>query len=182
VAFSQAMTDVFSTLDLNRVPYGLLQDAALEQTELSNYKGTVLADSNRVDISTYSAVYQTLVSAWVNNTAPVFTPISEMEDKCSSLRQPGKIILSALLYRFSKFKDNALQANQITVTNGRMYDKFVNGVWQNPYQTEHVFAVSPPTANFTGLSQQIILPADLMKTNRYNDIRGLSIDAGDGQG
>lgn len=128
--FSQAMTNVFSTLDLNRVPYGLLQDAALEQTELSNYKGFVLADTNRVDKTEFNAIYQTLVSSRVSNTASTFTPLTDMESACFALRAPAKIILSALLYRFSKFKDNAVQANQITVTNSKLYDKFVNGVWQ----------------------------------------------------
>ncbi len=180
--FSQAMTNVFSTLDLNRVPFGLLQDAALEQTELSNYKGLVLADSNRVDMSTFNAIYQTLVSARVNTSALAFTPIAEMESACFELREPGKIILSALLYRFSKFKDNALQANQITVTNSKIYDKFVNGVWQNPYQTEHVFAISPPTNTFRGLSQQIIIPTALSKSNSSEVVLGIDIDANDGLG
>lgn len=51
-AFADQMTTIFGSLETNRTPYGLLFDMALEQAQLPNYKGNILADSNKFLILT----------------------------------------------------------------------------------------------------------------------------------
>ncbi|MEO6868076.1 MAG: T9SS type A sorting domain-containing protein [Ginsengibacter sp.] len=82
---------------------------------------------------------------------------------------------------YSRFKDNAAN-NYITITNNQLYDKYVGGVWQNPYQSEQVFLLSPPVNFYQGKSLQVLLPSNLWFTNNAGGITSLQIDAGDGVG
>jgi hypothetical protein len=181
--FSQQMTQVFSSLETHRVPYGLLQDIAVEQTNLSNYSGAVLVDSNFVGDGEFHAIYSTLASARINeSTAPVFTSSAIIGQRSFQERQPGKIVLTGLFYRYSKFNDNAVQNNQITVSSNKVYDKYISGVWQNPYEVKTAFAISPTAAVYSGRSQQILLPSSLWFTNDGTTVSSIQIDAGDGLG
>lgn len=180
--FAQQVGQVFSSLETSRVPFGLLRDVAMEQTNLDNYNGTVLVDSNFVSNAEWHAIYQTLVSASIGNNAPDFPEMKLIDSLCFNERGPGKIILNGLFYKYSRFTDNAVQNNQIMVSGGKVYDKYISGVWQNPYQTETAFAISPAAYNFRGTSQQIILPAFLWQTNDAVSISSIQVDAGDGLG
>jgi hypothetical protein len=40
---------------------------------------------------------------------------------------------------------------KVSIINNKLYDKYVNGVWQNPYETKQVFAISSPIIRFKGL-------------------------------
>ena len=44
--FNTAMNHIFGTLDPSKIPFGLLRDYAMELTNLENFNGTALADSN----------------------------------------------------------------------------------------------------------------------------------------
>jgi len=50
---------IFQPLEKNRVPNGLLLDYAMEFTNLSNFNGTVLTDSNMVMASEFWEIYNT---------------------------------------------------------------------------------------------------------------------------
>ncbi|MGB4776353.1 MAG: T9SS type A sorting domain-containing protein [Daejeonella sp.] len=180
--FSQQMSQIFAALETSRVPYGLLQDIALEQTNLSNYKGNLLADSNYVSKGEFQAVYQTLASARIHTNAPAFLPVRAVDSLTYLQREPGKIILSGLYYKYSRFTDNAVAANRITVANNQVYDKYIGGTWQDPYQTESAFAISPAGESYTGKSQQLLLPESLWFSNNGIAVSSLQVDAGDGLG
>jgi len=49
-SFADRMNYIFQPLEKNRVPNGLLLDYAMEFTNLSNFNGTALTDSNMVII------------------------------------------------------------------------------------------------------------------------------------
>ncbi len=180
--FSQQITQIFAQLETSRVPYGLLRDIALEQTNLDNYKGTILADSNYVNNEEFRAIYQTLISARIQANAPAFTPIETIDNFSYSQRQPGKIILTGLYYKYSRFTDNAVASNQISIVNNQVYDKYISGVWQNPYQVENAFAITAATDTYTGKNQQLIFPPSLWLSNDAAAVSNMQVDAGDGLG
>lgn len=96
-------------------------------------------------------------------------------------RDTGLIVLSGLYFNYSRFKDNAAN-NSVTISNGRLYDKYVSGVWQNPYQSEQAFLLSPPVSSYSDLNLRVVLPSNLWLTNNGTAVTGLQIDAGDGLG
>lgn len=59
-SFSDRMNYIFQQLEKNRVPNGLLLDYAMEFTNLSNFNGTALTDSNKVMTSEFWEIYNTL--------------------------------------------------------------------------------------------------------------------------
>ena len=70
----------------------------------------------------------------------------------------------------------------ITIQNEQVIDRYLSGNWQNPYQTEKVFAVSPSLEYYEGKNLQVILPSNLWQTNAAGEVSNISIDFGDGQG
>ncbi|MGI8583764.1 MAG: T9SS type A sorting domain-containing protein [Chitinophagaceae bacterium] len=64
-----------------------------------------------------------------------------------------------------------------------MTDNYVNGTWQNPYQTEKVLAVSPSLEFYEGKNLQVILPLNLWQTNAaQGELIELDGDFNDGLG
>ncbi len=181
-SFRSSMNFIFANVDKSKVPYGILRDYAMEFTNLENFNGTaVLADSNFTTPSIFWDVYNTLLMGRIYSSASGFLKQDTIDNRWFSYRQPGRITLSGLYFNYSRFKDNAAN-NYITITNNRLYDKYVSGVWQNPYQTETAFVISPSVTIYTGTSFTILLPVNLWLTNNSAATSGISIDAGDGLG
>ncbi len=180
--FSNQMNYIFANVDKTKVPYGILRDYGMEFTNIENYNGTAaIADSNYADANAFWDVYQTLLTSRVSASAAGFAKSDTVDNRWYNQRLPGKIVLSGLYFNYSRFKDNAAN-NYITITNNRLYDKYVGGVWQNPYQSEQVFLLSPPVNFYQGKSLQVILPSNLWFTNNAAGITSIQMDAGDGAG
>ena len=191
ISFAQTETDttfftqmnyIFANVDKSKVPYGILRDFGMEFTNIENYSGTAaLVDSNYADADAFWDVYQTLLTSRVSTSATGFVPAATADSLWYIQRQPGKIVLSSLYFNYSRFKDNAA-GNYITISNNQLYDKYVGGVWQNPYQSEQVFLISTPVNFYQGQSLQIVLPSNLTFTNNLAGITSIQIDPGDGAG
>lgn len=180
--FFTQMNYIFANLDKSKVPNGILRDFAMEFTNLENYNGTAaLADSNYADAQAFWDVYQTLLTGRVNTSASGFVSPAIADSLWYIQRDTGLIVLSGLYFNYSRFKDNAAN-NYVTITNGRLYDKYVSGVWQNPYQGEQAFLLSPPINSYSDLNLQVVLPSNLWFTNNGSAVTGLQIDADDGLG
>lgn len=110
-----------------------------------------------------------------------FTTSATVDSLWYTYRQPGQIVLSGLYFNYSRFKDDAA-GNYITITNNQLYDKYVGGIWQNPYQSEMAFLISPPVNFYQGQSLQVLLPSNLWFTNNAAGITSIQLDAGDGTG
>lgn len=72
-AFSTQMNTIFSTLEKNRVPYGLLKDFSFEFAELSNYNG-ILTDTNMVSTGILRDIYSTIVMTYKLPCSEAFMP------------------------------------------------------------------------------------------------------------
>ncbi len=89
--------------------------------------------------------------------------------------------MSGLYYKYSQFKSNAYPS-YITVSNNKFFDKFVNGVWQNPYEEKQVFAITTPILKYKGLKTNVKLPQALWYTNQASSVQSIAIDFDNGLG
>jgi hypothetical protein len=165
--FTNKMNALFGQLDKSKIPHGILLDYGMEFTNLEEFEGT-LTDRNYVTLGRLEEVYKTLLTSKINpNTNSLVTP-TIFKNNLKNNRAKGVIALSGLFYNYAKFKDNALIRNLITYRNGKFYDKYssntkknrfgelidINGggtIWQNPYETEQTFVMSPAIQKYSGL-------------------------------
>lgn len=179
-AYATQINSTFANLDKTKIPHKLLVDYAMEFEELSAYNGT-LTNGNLVNAGNYNGIYNTLLMSRVqSNVAGLVNP-STFKTNWNNLRQANKIVLSGLYYKYNEFKPDAPN-NTITITNGKLYDKYVNGVWQNPYNEKQVFAVAAPIVKYNSLTMQVQLPSSLWYTNQSSSVQSLAIDFNDDLG
>lgn len=179
--YAARMNYIFKFLDKGKIPTGILKDAALEMAELNYYKGTVLQDSNQVFSENWNDIYLTLATAQIYpNPAVKFPHPSKVDSIWFAKRKPGQITLAGLYYKYSRFADDG--ANKVTILNDQIYDKYVNGIWQNPYTIESVIAFAPATIKYDVLGLNILLPAELWLSNHKAQVNSIQVDAGDGLG
>jgi hypothetical protein len=184
-SFKSQMGAAFANLQTNRVPFGILQDYAMELTNLQAYSGSILADSTKNTYATVMDIYNTIVSGIINTNAGSFLHPVSLDSLWQSKRQAGVITLGGVFYQYASFLNNAVSSNLITVTNNQIYDKFVNGVWQNPYQINNVFALSSPLDLYNSSGKyavQAVLPSSLWLTNSNSLVSSLQADFADGLG
>ncbi|MGB7786040.1 MAG: T9SS type A sorting domain-containing protein [Salinimicrobium sp.] len=180
-SFGNEMNLVFSNLDKSKVPNGLLQDFAMESSSLEAYSGT-LADSTYVHSGTLKQLYSTLLMSRItSNTNEGFVSYQNFENNWKDEREKNVITMSGLYFKYSKFIDGAYP-DKITISNNKLYDKYVNGVWQNPYEEERVFAIAPSVINYDGLNFSAKFPSNLWYTNDSSSIQNIQIDFADGNG
>lgn len=131
-SFADRMNYIFQPLEKNRVPNGLLLDYAMEFTNLSNFNGTALTDSNMVMASEFWDIYNTIYLSRIHINGFTIQSPSVFDSLWLNQRDHGKIVLSGLFYNFSRFRDDAMDNGLITVQNEQVIDSYVGGVWQNP--------------------------------------------------
>lgn len=179
-SFATQINSTFQYLDKTKVPHKLLVNYAMEFEELSAYNG-VLSTQNNTSVGKYTAIYNTLLMARIQTGVPDLVNPTTFKSNWNSLRQANKIVLSGLYYKYSEFKPDAPN-NTITITNGKLYDKYINGVWQNPYNEKQVFAIATPITTYKSLSMQVQLPSSLWYTNQSSSVQSIAIDFNDGSG
>ncbi|MGC1472339.1 MAG: T9SS type A sorting domain-containing protein [Psychroserpens sp.] len=195
---------IFQNLDKSRVQSGILLDYAMEFTDVEAYNG-VLTDTTYINANILGDIYKTLFMAKVSADT-IHTPLFDRyaynwarERFNATKDSTGVYILTGLLYEYQKldgdayrhilmpfgpsiFDPNPQDQNRITVSNSKYYDKFVNGVWQNPYLTQKTFALTPPILHSRSKDIYFKLPNELFLSNLGNQITNIQIDAGNGQG
>jgi hypothetical protein len=129
------LDNMFQTLDKSKVPNGLLSDYAFELITLDRFKGTQ-TNNNYVDRQAYEMLLRTIRSSAVG--AKPFESVDAVLTKQYGLGNTTTVSLSAMAYQYSAIKANALTSNLIRYENGKVYDNYINGVWQNPYESKYV--------------------------------------------
>jgi hypothetical protein len=129
-------------LDKTKVSNKLLINQAMEFAELTDYSGA-LTTTNWATKGKFTSIYNTLLMSRVQTTDPSLVSPTVFKNNWDNLRAPNKIVLSGLYYKYSKFKPDAFP-NYLVNNNGVVTDKYVGGVWQNPYIDQQVFAVASP--------------------------------------
>lgn len=178
---------IFQNLDKSKITSGMLLDYAMEFTNVEAYNGT-LTDSTYVNANVVGDVYKTLfMSKVVADTThtPLFDRYAYNWARArfnATQDSSGVYILTGLLYEYQKLNQNALSQNKISVINNKYYDRYINGTWQNPYETHKTFALTPPILNSRSKDVIFKLPNELFLTNLGSQIANIQLDADNGQG
>lgn len=180
-SFASQMNTMFSTLDKSRVPHGILLDFGMDFTNVEAINGT-LRDSTYINSTRLKEVYNTLLSSRIRDVNTGFVTPQQFEQNWQNQRSSSFIALSGLYFKYSKFVNNATTTGKLTYTNGKFYDRFVSGVWQNSYQEMQTFAIAPPIKIYRGLSMQVKVPSSIFYSNFQNEVQSLQIDFSDGLG
>ncbi|MFD1616492.1 hypothetical protein [Gelatiniphilus marinus] len=106
--------------------------------------------------------------------------LQKQENNTNKTTNTVSVVLSGLLYNYSKINNNALANNKIQVVNGKYDDKYINGVWQNPYDTNITFAIASPVITLSKANVAVTLPTTLWQKNVSTS--SIDIDFGDGTG
>ncbi|MUV04628.1 hypothetical protein GN157_13000 [Flavobacterium rakeshii] len=181
------VNSVFSHIELGRVPNNVLLDYAFEFTDVTAYNGT-LTDSTAINVDVFSDIYSTLYMGNTVQNNPSFPKLDQIaanwvNERLKTAAQHNTVTLSGLYYKYSRISPLALQENKISVVNESYYEyKYVNGVWQDPFETLNAIAFSPPISSFNKRTFDVVLPQTLMLSNSLSEIDKIEFDGQDGTG
>jgi len=184
-SFNTQMDTIFDSLNTSKVPFGILRDFAMEFANLAAYNGLVIADSTKTTYATVKDIYNTLASGVISTNAGSMVHPIYFDSVWQTQRQAGVITLAGLFYQYAAFSPNSVDSGLITIANNKVTDKYVNGVWQNPYVTQNVFAISPSINSYNTYGTyalQVVLPANTWLSNSASLISSMSVDFADGLG
>lgn len=149
-SLSEALIEMFSPLDKNKVQTGYLLDQSPDYVNLSLYNGTTLVDSNYVDIGVFGNFFKSLNGARVRNTVEQYNAI-DLINGLQNVNIPS-IILGIAFFEYDYIVANALQDNLISYSGGKVYDVYSNNVWQNPYEQRYACLITTGAHEYQGLS------------------------------
>lgn len=167
---------MFQHLEKSKVPYGLLQDYAFELVELNEFDGNEITDANYVDRQIYEFLLRSIRSSAVG--AKPFGDVYDILKKQYDLGSANTASLSAMAYRYSFIKANALDDGLIRYENEKVYDNYRNGVWQNPYESKYVIGFCTHDSIFMGSSLTFKLGQDCWFSNLSCKSMEICIDNG----
>jgi hypothetical protein len=179
----------FSLLEKNRIPNHILLDYGFDLIEVSQFDG-VLRSTNYLDIERYNLIYNSIVSSATQlNISGIESPQQELtewknlqkqQNNNAKLNNKASIVLNGLLFNYSKININALSNNKISVVNDKYDDKYINGIWQNPYDSKLSFAIVSPVFAISKSNVEVKLPTTLWHSNAA--ITAIAIDFGNNTG
>jgi hypothetical protein len=106
--FATQMNAIFANVDKSKVPYGILRDYGMEFTDLNVFNGTAnLVDSNEINDGIFWDVYNTLLTSRIHSSASGFVHPDSLDAHWFSYRQPGRVTLAGLYFKYARFKDDA---------------------------------------------------------------------------
>jgi len=180
-SFADAISNVFSTLDKNRIPHGILLDCAMEFTNVPAFNG-VLTDSNYVNPNVLKEIYNTLLMGQMRNVPAGIVSPEVFEERWLNQRSEAHVALSGLYFRYNRFMSNAVQTGKLRFLNGRFSDIFIGSQWQNPYEEMRTFAMTTPIEVYYGLEFKVKVPQNIFYSNYIGEVQKLEIDFADGLG
>jgi hypothetical protein len=180
--FRTAVTQTFGNLEANRVTTGLLLDYAFEFANPRIYDGALLEDSTLMEPGLYNDLYKTLYTSRFNTNSAGMRHPSLQDSLCYTAREREVITLSGLLFKYNAIDPQARANGTIQTINEQLWDQYINGVWQNPYQELTTVAISPSTTRYNRTSCSVKLPSSLFLTNMGSQISNVQLNADDGRG
>lgn len=172
---------MFSPLNKTFIPHGILLDFGMEFTNVKAYNG-ILTDSTVVNAPALKNIYNTLFASRIVNTTTGFINPNNYENNWNTNRTTGIITVSGLYFKYASFVDNAINLNKVNFANNQFSDKFIGGVWQNPYQEFQTFAMTPAIKKYEGLNLQVKIPSTIFYSNYQSLVQSIQIDFGNGSG
>jgi hypothetical protein len=179
----------FALLEKNRIPHNILLDYGFDLIDVTQFDG-VLQTNNYMDVQRYDLIYNSIVSSATQlNVSGIAPPKQELnewktlqkqQNDIAKFNNKASVVLNGLFFNYSKINVNALANNKIVVANDKYDDKYINGVWQNPYDNKQAFAITSSVIMLNKSTVDVMLPATLWHTNA--SITEIAIDFGNGTG
>jgi hypothetical protein len=179
----------FALLEKNRIPHNILLDYGFDLIDVTQFDG-VLQTNNYMDVQRYDLIYNSIVSSATQlNVSGIAPPKQELnewktlqkqQNDIAKFNNKASVVLNGLFFNYSKINANALANNKIAVTNDKYDDKYINGVWQNPYDSKQAFAITSSVIMLNKSTVDVVLPATLWHTNA--GVTEIAIDFGNGKG
>lgn len=179
-SFKDEMNTIFQHLDKDRVPHGILLDFGMEFTNLNAFNGN-LTDSTYVDKIVLKEMYKTLLTSRIVDVREGFVLPDDFDTNWHTARNKDEIVLSGLFFNYSKLSDDAYP-QKLKIEDDKLYDLYIDGRWQNPYEDKKTFAITTPIIRYEGLNLNVKLPSNLFYSNNISQIRYIEIDMDDNQG
>lgn len=179
--FASQMNTLFSPLNKNNVPEGILLDYGMEFTNVPAFNGT-LTDSTYTNLVVFKQIYNTLLSSRIRNVTTGFVSPQTFDANLKNNRTTNIITLGGLYFKYATFVDNATVNGKLTYSKGKFYDKYTNGIWQNPYQVRQTFVLAATEKLHNGLNVQVKLPTTIFYSNLISEVQSIQVDFGNGQG
>lgn len=179
------LESIFSDLEKQRIPTGFLLDAAIEFSNLQKYDGSI-PDSSYTSSKLVAGIYNTLLMSRLSSSA--YTPKSPLEfiSDWKTAQAVNVIPLGGLFYEYSQFSSQTVANAQnfgdpgnVSLVGGKIVDKYVNGVWSNPYEQKKVFAISPSINSHDKLSFKIRMDDNLFLSNQTSLIQSIDYKLSD---
>ena len=179
--YAQQANAMFAPLNKTLIPHGILLDFGMEFTNLKAYDGR-LTDSTIVDAPALKNIYNTLFSSRIINTTKGFINPNSYESNWNRERTAGVITVSGLYFKYASFINDAINLRKIDFANNQFLDKYIDNVWQNPYQEFQTFAMTPAIKNYEGLEFQVKIPSSIFYSNFQSSVQSIQVDFDNGGG
>lgn len=166
--FNTQTTSVFQNINKSRVTTGLLYDYGVHLIDPIYYNGTLLTDSNYVDMDIWHSLYWTMYSTKVNTN----TSLPDPDQISTKVDNEGITSLAVMHLKYNKFRDDAISAGLLTVSNGKLYD--VSS--KNPYEEKMIFAIAPKNGYFNSNTATFKFNSNLSINNTGKTIKSLQIN------
>lgn len=182
-----SIANYFQFVEKDRIPNGLLLDAAVEFADLKRYDGT-LPDSSFTSSKLVADIYSTLITSRLSASAVLPKTADGFLADWKASQRPDIIPLGGLFYKYSEYSaqtrqnmQNGLDPGTIIIAGRAINDKYVDGQWINPYEEKKVFALAPATNGFNKHSFKIALPDNLFLSNQSAQIQKIEYKLQDSQ-
>lgn len=179
-SFKDEMNNIFQNLDKDKVPHGILLDFGMEFTNVKAFNES-LTDSTFVNKIRLKEIYKTLLTSRVKNVSDGFVLPDDFDRNWHNARNKNEIVLSGLYFKYARLSGEAYP-DKIIIKDEKLYDKYVKGVWQNPYEENKTFAITTPLLHYKNLTVKVKLPKSLFYSNVAAEVERIEIDMDDGQG
>lgn len=175
---ANTLNPVFSNLEKDRIPTGLLLDAAVEFANLKKYDGSI-PDSSYTSSKLVVDVYNTLIMSRLSANAQLNKSTQDFVNEWKVSQQPDIIPLGGLFYKYSQFSSATQQNAQntgdpgnVAIIDGKIWDRYIGkNNWVNPYEQKNVFVLSPAISSFNKYNFKIALPDNLFLSNQASQIQ-----------
>lgn len=177
-SFANRINYIFQHVDKTQISTGLLTDYGIDFLNLANYNGQQLHDSNYVSNQEWITIYTSLYSSQTRLLSTLPNPEAVATDFANNASTNGATGLAILHYNYNSYRDDAVSAGLVTISNDQIYDVANRG--QSPYADKTAFAVSPVENNTTAGNDLFIFKTGLVYSNTGLTITGIEADKGAG--
>lgn len=189
----------FSNLDKTKIETGILLDAGIEFADLKKYNGTP-TDSSYTNSKTISDIYSTLIMSKISSNGTVLQSPTDFQNGWYQSQTIDLIPVAGLYFKYNAFSESNqvafqnmaanlpaarssnISTSSLTITpENNIVDVFLNGVWQNPYEINKLFAMAPIANSQNKLHFNVVFPTSLFLSNYSSEVSKLEVKFSDSE-